>query len=68
MLESIVVIPNDFKNLSRASNLGMPIAVHAPKSPATQAIQKLAMTLGGKKNPENRGLLGQFLSKLLSGD
>jgi pilus assembly protein CpaE len=68
MLESIVVIPNDFKNLSRASNLGMPIAEHAPKSPATQAIQKLAMTLGGKKNPENRGLLGQFLSKLLSGD
>jgi len=67
-LESIAVIPNDFRNLSRASNLGVPIAEHAPKSPATQAIQKLAATLGGKRHPANQGMFGQFLSKLLSGD
>jgi pilus assembly protein CpaE len=62
---SIVVVPNDFKNLHTASNLGVPIAEHAPKSPATHAIQKLAETLGGKKNPVNQGIFRQFLSKLL---
>ena len=68
MLESMVVIPNDFKNLSRAANLGVPIAEHAPKSPATLAIQKLALTLGGKSHSERHGILGQFLSKLLPGN
>jgi pilus assembly protein CpaE len=64
-LNSIIIVPNDFKNLRMASNLGVPIAEHAPKSPATQAIQKLAETLGGKKHPENQGMFRQFLSKLL---
>ena len=67
-LKSIIIVPNDFKNLRMASNLGVPIAEHAPKSPATQAIQKLAETLGGKRHPANQGMLRQFLSKLLSGD
>ena len=64
-LESIAVVPNDFKNLNRAANLGVPIAEHAPKSPATQAIQKLAETLGGKRHPENQGMFGPLLTKLL---
>lgn len=64
---SIVVIPNDFKNLHTASNLGVPIAEHAPKSPATQTIQKLAATLSGKQQPAKQGMFGQFLAKLLSG-
>ena len=67
-LKSIIIVPNDFKNLSMASNLGVPIAEHAPKSPATQSIQKLAKTLGGKRHPANQGMFKQFLSKLLSGD
>ncbi|MDD1622662.1 MAG: AAA family ATPase [Methylococcaceae bacterium] len=64
-LESIAVIPNDFKNLNRASNLGIPIAELAPKSPATLAIQKLAETLAGKRRPEKHGMLGPLFSKLL---
>lgn len=63
----IVVVPNDFKNLHMASNLGVPIAEHAPNSPAAKTIQKLAGTLNGKKPSVNQGMFGKFLSKLLSG-
>lgn len=64
---SIVVIPNDFKNMHTASNLGVPVAEHAPKSPATKTIQKLAETLNGKRAPVHQGMFRKCLSKLLSG-
>jgi pilus assembly protein CpaE len=64
-LNSIKKIQNNFNSLRMASNLGVPIAEYAPRSPATQAIQKLAETLGGKRHPENQGMFGQLLSKLL---
>lgn len=64
---SIVLVPNDFKNLHMASNLGVPIAEHAPNSTVTQTIQKLAATLSGKKHSANHGMFRQVLSKLLSG-
>ena len=66
-LNSIKIIPNDYKSIRMAANLGVPIAEYAPRSPATQAIQKLAETLSGKRHPTNQGMLGKFLSKLLSG-
>lgn len=66
-LQSITMIPNDFKNLCMAFNLGIPIAEHAPKSPATQAMLSLADTLSGKKQPAKLGLFRQLLSPLLSG-
>lgn len=67
-LKSVMVVPNDFKNLSMASNLGVPIAEHAPGSPATLSIQKLAEILGGKKHLEKLGILKQLLLKLFSED
>jgi len=63
----IVVIPNDFKNLHMASNLGVPIAEHAPNSSATKRIQKLAETLNGKSPSVNPGMFRKCLSKLLAG-
>ena len=66
-LKSIKIIPNDFKNLSMASNLGVPIAEYAPKSPATQAIQQLSETLSGKSHPVKQSKLGRLLSTLFSG-
>lgn len=63
----IVVVPNDFKNLHMASNLGVPIAEHAPKSAVTQAIQKLAKSLNGKRHSANQGMFRQALSKLFIG-
>lgn len=64
---SIVVVPNDFKNLHMASNLGVPIAEHAPKSTVTRTIRKLAETLSGKKHSVKQSMFRQILSKLLSG-
>ena len=66
-LQTITIIPNDFKNLCMAFNLGIPIAEHAAKSPATQAILSLADTLSGKQQPAKLGLFKQLLSPLLSG-
>ena len=66
-LQAITVVPNDFKNLCMAFNLGIPIAEHAAKSPATQAILSLAHTLSGKLQPAKLGLFRQLLSPLLSG-
>ena len=66
-LQAITVIPNDFKNLCMAFNLGIPIAEHAPKSPAGLAILSLANTLSGKQQPAKLGLFRQLLSPLLSG-
>jgi pilus assembly protein CpaE len=63
----IMVIPNDFKNLHMASNLGVPIAEHAPNSSATKRIQKLAETLNGKSPSVNPGIFRKCLSKLLVG-
>ena len=66
-LQAITIIPNDYKNLCMAFNLGIPIAEHAPKSPATQAILSLADTLSGKQQPAKLGLFKQLLTPLLSG-
>ena len=66
-LQAITVIPNDFKNLCMAFNLGIPIAEHAAKSPATQAILSLANRLSGQQQPAKLGLLRQLLSPLFSG-
>jgi pilus assembly protein CpaE len=67
-LQPIFVVPNDFNNLSTASNLGIAIADHAPRSPATRAIQKLAANLSGKNNPAKPGAFRLFLSRLIMGD
>lgn len=66
-LPAITVIPNDFKQLCMAFNLGISIAEHAPNSPATQAILSLADILSGKKKPVKLGLFKQLLSPLFSG-
>ncbi len=63
----IVVIPNDFKNLHMASNLGKPVAEHAPKSPAMKTIRTLAESLNGKKPSINQGMFRKFLPTLLYG-
>jgi pilus assembly protein CpaE len=66
-LKSIKIIPNDFKNLRMASNLGIPIAEYAPNSAATQAIQQLSETLSGKSHSAKQSKLGRLLSSLFSG-
>jgi pilus assembly protein CpaE len=66
-LGAAALIPNDFANLHKAADLGVAIADHAPHSPATRSIQKLAATLVGKHGPKPRGLLQTLFSRLLPG-
>ena len=66
-LQTITVIPSDFKNLCQALNLGIPIAEQAPNSPATLAILSLADMLIGKKKPDKPGFFRQLLHALLFG-
>lgn len=63
---SVVVVPNDYRTLHMASNLGVPIAEHAPNSAVTKTIRKLAGTLSGKRREANQGMFRQVL-KLFSG-
>jgi len=65
-LESVTSLPNDFKNVRTAANLGIPVAEYAPKSPVTLSIRKLAETLSGNRRAGNQGLFKRFLSLLLS--
>ncbi len=63
-LRSAVMVPNDFRHVHTAENLGVPLAEYAPKSPATLAIRKLAETLAGRKAPERPGMFKRLLTKL----
>jgi pilus assembly protein CpaE len=65
-LDSVTALPNDFKNVRTAANLGIPIAEYAPKSPVTLSVLKLAETLSGSRRTGNQGLFKKLLSSLLS--
>jgi pilus assembly protein CpaE len=66
-VKSVHVVPNDYKRVFTAANLGVPIAEHAPKSPSVLSIGKLADLLAGKKMQESTSgigaLLGRFMAK-----
>lgn len=52
---SIGMIPNDYKRVSQAEHLGIPLRQHAPSAPITKAIARLARHISGKPE-EKRGL------------
>jgi pilus assembly protein CpaE len=66
-IHPIATVPNDYRNVHTAEDLGIPLAEYAPRSPATLSIYALAETLSGLRVAEKRGLLKQFLTKLWSG-
>jgi pilus assembly protein CpaE len=65
-LDTVTMLPNDFKNVRTAANLGIPVAEYAPKSPVTLSILKLAETLSGNRRAGNQGVFKKFLASLLS--
>lgn len=65
-LDSVITLPNDFKKVRMAANLGIPVADYAPRSRVTLAVLKLAKTLSGKKRVAHQSLFKKFLSSLLS--
>ncbi len=66
--KAITVVPNDFKNLNKAANLGVPIADYAPRTPATLAILNLADRLAGTKAPPRGAAFRRWLSGLFPGE
>jgi pilus assembly protein CpaE len=62
-------IPNDYKHITAARDLGHPIRAEAPNSPARRAIQALAQQLvkahtgPSQPAPARRGLFGGLFSK-----
>jgi pilus assembly protein CpaE len=63
----ICVVPNDYKRVYTAANLGVPLADHAPRSPATLSIHKLADSLVDKRITEKPKGIKQLLARLWSG-
>ena len=61
---SLVLVPNDFKRVSAAANLGTPLYEFAPSSPITRALLKFADEVSGKKEAEKKGLMGRLFSRI----
>lgn len=54
--EVFAQIPDDGANVVRSLNRGIPLVMQYPRSPATQAIQKLSRTVAQMGNVEARGV------------
>ncbi|MDH3638515.1 MAG: AAA family ATPase [Gammaproteobacteria bacterium] len=57
-----VEIPNDYKKVCQAEDLGIPLYEHAPSIPLTKALRQLALNLSGV-TPVKRGLLRRMFSE-----
>lgn len=53
-------IPNDYKRVSAAANLGAPLSEYAPQAAVTRSLVNLAMTLSGRPPAEKKGLISRM--------
>lgn len=58
---AVVEIPNDYKRVSVAEDLGIPLLTHAPSAPVTKSLRQFAQTLSGV-SPPARGLFKRMFS------
>lgn len=61
-----VRLPNDYSVVNESQNAGVPLALHAPKAPITQAIRQLAQTLIGTEATAP-GLFKRTFGRLFGG-
>lgn len=62
-----LLLPNDFNVVSESQNAGVPLAVHAPRAPITQALKQIAEDLQGSQAPVREGLLKRAVGRLFGG-
>ncbi|MCQ4347558.1 AAA family ATPase [Pseudomonas stutzeri] len=63
-----LLLPNDFNTVSESQNAGVPLAIHAPRAPITQAIRQIAEDLQGPAEEISQGgLLKRAVSRLFGG-
>lgn len=55
-------IPNDYKRVCQAEDLGVPLYTHAPSAPISKALRSLARNLSGI-TPVKRGLFRRMLAE-----
>lgn len=59
-------LPNDFTAVSESQNSGVPLELHAPRAPITQALRTIKQELAGAAVDE-RGLFKRTFSRLFRG-
>jgi pilus assembly protein CpaE len=59
-------LPNDFAAVSESQNSGIPLELHAPRAPITQALRSLKQELTGH-SLDDPGLLKRTLGRLFGG-
>lgn len=59
-------LPNDFTAVSESQNGGVPLELHAPRAPITQALRALKQELAGAQMDE-QGLFKRTFSRLFRG-
>ncbi|MEO4046566.1 AAA family ATPase [Pseudomonas sp. CAU 1711] len=59
-------LPNDFAAVSESQNSGVPLELHAPRAPITQALRNLKQELAGSQ-PGEQGLFKRTFSRLFRG-
>lgn len=58
---AVFEIPNDYKRVSVAEDLGVPLFAHAPSAPVTKSLRQFAQSLSGV-SPPARGLFKRMFS------
>jgi pilus assembly protein CpaE len=59
-------LPNDYAIVSESQNSGVPLGLHAPRAPITQAVRQLRQELAGA-DAQAQGLLQRTLGRLFRG-
>ena len=62
--KSPMLVPNDFKHVEEAINLGVPLYEHAKNAAITKALVVLAEKLSGKPAVRRKGFLGRAIPTL----
>lgn len=62
---SLIEVPNDFRRVSEAINLGVPLCESARGAAITKAIIAIAEKLTNRRKAERRGALGAVFNQLL---
>jgi pilus assembly protein CpaE len=64
---SVFCVPNDYKRVNAALNLGAPLVEYASGTPVMKALSKLAVGLSGVEEQSKKGLLGRLFSRISVG-
>ncbi len=65
-VDELTLIPNQYKLVAEAIDIGVPILTHAPNAPVCKAIMELESKLGGQSSVKGKGLFSRAFSRIRS--